>query len=90
MCDGETIEPEHLPDELRGQSVGAAPDRSVPEVSLIERLPQLLAEHNGSRRSLAKALGISERTLYRRLSELDRLDGAPDALSADSQIPASG
>ncbi len=90
MCDGETIEPEHLPDELRGQSVGAAPDRSVPEVSLIERLPQLLAEHNGSRRSLAKALGISERTLYRRLSELGRLDGAPDAFSADSQIPASG
>jgi DNA-binding NtrC family response regulator len=36
----------------------------------MERLAELVEAHDGDRRSLAKKLGISERTLYRRLREI--------------------
>ena len=35
-------------------------------------LRSALDRHNGDRRSLARHLGISERTLFRKLSTLDR------------------
>ncbi len=76
MCDGDVIYPEHFPDETFAHEV--APPRSAepPALSLAQRLPQLLAEHHGSRKELAKALGISERTLYRRLREMERAPAA--------------
>ncbi|WP_374513845.1 sigma-54 interaction domain-containing protein [Niveibacterium sp.] len=83
MCDGDTIEPEHLPDEIFAERCEVPTARKAPPVPVSERLPQLLAEHQGSRKSLAKALGISERTLYRRLSELER----PDDAKAESDVP---
>jgi transcriptional regulator with PAS, ATPase and Fis domain len=42
-------------------------------LKLVERtaLRQLVAEHQGSRAVLAKKLGISQRSLYRKLKALD-------------------
>ena len=73
LCDGDTIEPAHLPPEVRG-----APEQSAagnaPSLKELESrtLAARLGHHRGSRKALAEELGISERTLYRRLNELGR------------------
>jgi len=94
MCDGETIELDHVElalgsdamdtsatarsnahvisahSRIRGEGPGASPPlRSLREVERDALVAQLQA-HNGSRAALAKALGISERSLYRRLRAL--------------------
>ncbi len=70
LCDGDAIQPAHLPEEVRGsrvdhKAVGGAP-ASLKELEY-QTLEARLAQHRGSRRALAAELGISERTLYRRL-----------------------
>ena len=82
LCDGDMILPEHLPDEVRAGAASAgsakvAAGATVPGtldemegVLLLERL----ARHHGNRRSLADELGISERTLYRKLRKLRDTD----------------
>jgi len=72
LCDGDTIQPAHLPEEVRG---GSRPRPSADEPVTLEQLERQtlearLAHHRGSRKALAAELGISERTLYRRLKEL--------------------
>jgi len=67
--------PEHLPDEVLAEaSGGAAQTRPVEIVSLEEAerryLRWALATFPGDRRELARRLGLSERTLYRKISEL--------------------
>jgi transcriptional regulator with PAS, ATPase and Fis domain len=75
MCDGDTILPRHLPpkfcdnDAGNGDSGPGHQIRSIREME-IEHIKKALRLHNGDRRGLAKKLGISERALYRRLSEL--------------------
>lgn len=67
LCESREIRPEHLliPEPEDGEN--APPPLPVsPEA----RLKQLLPAFSGKRKALAKMLGISERTLYRRLSEL--------------------
>lgn len=99
MCDGESIEPEHLPEEVLTEAPPAVQD----ECALQEGWPvtgakalvrpmagqapaaiagvvdahfeQALYSHRGSRKLLAEQLGISERTLYRRLKRLQRENG---------------
>ena len=66
MADGGTIGRRHLPDELQP----ARPDAG----HLLRDAGQLafdaaVAAHRGTRRELARSLGISERTLYRKLRE---------------------
>ncbi|MCX8085991.1 MAG: sigma-54-dependent Fis family transcriptional regulator [Rhodocyclaceae bacterium] len=85
LCDGETILPEHLPLEVQtagndgAAKVGAGGTASVPQATatLAELeaavLRERLAAHRGNRKSLAAELGISERTLYRRLRRLKAL-----------------
>ena len=72
LCDGETIQPMHLPEEiLKGHSsrkVAAGKPGSLKELER-QTLETRLAHHQGSRKALAEELGISERTLYRRLKE---------------------
>jgi len=68
MCDGDTITPDHLPDALdlvppSMRAVGAAPPSD-------EKLVAALAAYAGPRKMLAKSLGLSERTLYRRINAL--------------------
>ena len=69
MADGDTILPQHLPQACRHpgavQSLPATP-LSLEEVER-RHLRHCLASHQGSRRELAQRLGISERTLYRKL-----------------------
>ena len=71
MADGDTLLPEHLPPELAGEAKGNLPDEEaiVPlETAELRYLQWALAHHGGDRKSLAAQLGISERTLYRKLA----------------------
>lgn len=92
LCDGEMIQPAHLPAEVQdaaGRSTGkvgagetavpvrpAAPKPASPGASAtlseIEdaALRERLTHHRGNRKALAAELGISERTLYRKLRSL--------------------
>ncbi len=91
MCDGEVIGPEHLPEEVLhperesagsrfasgGPPAAAVPVRDPLDLEEVQRQAMLRAvrAHRGSRRELARRLGISERTLYRRLKALGLLEG---------------
>ncbi|MFV0664416.1 sigma-54 interaction domain-containing protein [Denitromonas sp.] len=75
MCDGEEIDVEHLPPELHdsgpgraGRAAAAEAERDDDLAGMERRALQVaLAEHRGNRRQLAARLGVSERTLYRKL-----------------------
>ncbi len=84
LCDGDMIEPEHVRQAIAtgrrpamarhaasgrpAGEAGAAPAdlRSLEQAALRETV----ARHTGSRADLARQLGISERSLYRKLKEL--------------------
>lgn len=71
MADGDTLLPEHLPPELAGEETAGVPgvDVVVPlEIAERRYLQWAPAHHGGDRKSLAERLGISERTLYRKLA----------------------
>jgi DNA-binding NtrC family response regulator len=71
LADGGTIGPEHLPGDVDGAAT-APQSRVAPAAPLREAereaLARALAAHGGNRRTLARALGIGERTLYRKLA----------------------
>ena len=70
MTDSDTILPEHLDPECTGFQLRerAVPMVIVPLDQAEQRYLQwALAQHDGDRRALADKLGISERTLYRKL-----------------------
>ncbi len=73
LCDGRTILPEHLPDECRRsqgsvQAAAGMPSEILPLEDMERRyLLWALARFHGDKRSLSERLGISERTLYRKL-----------------------
>ncbi len=81
MADDGLIRPQHLPDyvrhELQRHESGSASDecvmldgeQTVLSLKAIEQryLQQLIGRFGGDKRTLAQALGISERTLYRKL-----------------------
>ena len=72
MADGDTLLEEHLPPELYSDAVAGMPgvDDIVPlETAELRYLQWALAHHGGDRKSLAEQLGISERTLYRKLAQ---------------------
>jgi transcriptional regulator of acetoin/glycerol metabolism len=77
MCDGDTVQRRHLPEELcepgRVQAATPTPRLAGPdtprELSDAE-LASLLRSYRGSRKALAAELGLSERTLYRRIKAL--------------------
>ncbi|MCA9604228.1 MAG: sigma 54-interacting transcriptional regulator [Myxococcales bacterium] len=84
LADGETLGLEHFPTEVREQ---AGPDEegsaswpwgeTVIPLAEVERryLTWALEAFHGDRRALAARLGLSERTLYRRLRGATREDG---------------
>lgn len=77
LADGNLILPEHLPQEcLQGAAADAARVRYPEELVPLEQveahyLRWAVARFNGEKRLLAQQLGVSERTLYRKLSELE-------------------
>lgn len=72
LCDGEVIQPEHLPgsDYAKFSLSTARLETAPPPAVKPPDLAAMLREHGGSRKALAAQLGISERTLYRRLQAL--------------------
>ena len=76
LVDSDVIAAEHLPEDLTqaAEAPGATrkADRYTPTLRDNEEdfLRRMLAAHQGDRKSLAAALGVSERTLYRRLQQL--------------------
>ena len=84
MADGGTLGVEHIEFALTGLDQAAAtPPRPADAEDAVSDTPRhaepdllqaTLAAHRGSRRALAARLGISERTLYRRLKALERGD----------------
>ncbi|MFO7594689.1 MAG: sigma-54-dependent Fis family transcriptional regulator [Pseudomonadota bacterium] len=76
LADGDLILPEHLPPECRDSrdNKGAAtpfPEEMVPlEQAEARYLSWAVARFHGEKRQLAERLGVSERTLYRKLREL--------------------
>lgn len=86
LADGASIEPAHVARALGTDVPSSAPHAHnagspVPEASLrsVERaaLQAQLKTHRGSRADLARKLGISERSLYRKLREIEDDHGAP-------------
>jgi DNA-binding NtrC family response regulator len=86
LADGERIEARHMAQALAMGVLGSAPfatEAAAPPAARTgdlaqrrrraeaEALREGLAAHGGSRRELARALGLSERTLYRKLKGLD-------------------
>ncbi|KJK16214.1 sigma-54-dependent Fis family transcriptional regulator [Pseudomonas sp. 2(2015)] len=69
FADDGLIRAEHLPAEL-GSRLEPAPSISRRSKDNLGQLAQALDSFNGSRSELARHLGMSERTLYRRLREL--------------------
>ena len=69
MADGDTIMPEHL-DPARGVPKADAVSQAIVPLEEAEQryLQWALVQHGGDRQALASKLGISERTLYRKLS----------------------
>jgi DNA-binding NtrC family response regulator len=91
LCDGDTIQPEHLPAEVTaaagltakvGADGTARREASAPPPAVAgpgsrtlaeledEALRRRFAAHHGNRKTLAAELGISERTLYRKLRNM--------------------
>ena len=64
LCEGHEIRSEHLSIPANDD-----PETTLP-LSFEARLKQLLPTFRGNRKTLAKMFGVSERTLYRRLSGL--------------------
>jgi len=76
MADGDTILPQHLAAEMQcapssNQSMPANIDGILPLMEVERRyLQQMVHRYHGDNKSLASQLGISERTLYRKLKEM--------------------
>lgn len=78
LADGEVIELDHLPERVRRMPLPAQPGPPRPEQTGIVPLAEMekrylqwaAAQFSGDRSGLARALGVSERTLYRKLGRL--------------------
>ena len=70
LVDGPEIGPEHLAEDGPEPPAAAVPAEILPlEEAQRRYLRWALASHRGDRRSLAQRLGVSERTLFRKLAE---------------------
>ncbi len=96
FCDGDTIQPEHLPERIRKRQGGAAAtqtpvsDASISEWPTLETLQQdyvraVMQAVNGNKRRAAQILGINRRTLYRWLAA-----GEPASERHDEDSSGSG
>ena len=70
MCDHDVIESVHLPAELSMSGAKSLTEPEMPEATDDDELRRMLMVHRGSRAELASRMGLSERTLYRRIRAL--------------------
>jgi transcriptional regulator with PAS, ATPase and Fis domain len=84
FCLGQTIQIEHLPEEIQEAASGASPEvhipfdaaptvepsKHLPEETERERIVKTLEAHHWNRQRAADALGLSRSTLWRRMREL--------------------
>ncbi len=73
LCDSEEIRPEHLPARVRAPVEPPADDPGdFPTLDELERrhIRRALQRARGNRAEAARLLGISERTLYRKIAEM--------------------
>lgn len=70
LCDGDEIQRVHLASGMRPDARSGAAFLPPLPVSPAPSLADLLPHFTGNRKALAERLGISERTLYRRLKRL--------------------
>lgn len=77
LCDGDTIEREHLPVAVRMGPTFGAEEGATGLMTLEEAeksyIRRVLNECKGHRQKAAHILGISERTLYRKLQEIGEI-----------------
>lgn len=78
LADGKTIRTEHLSSPFAASDVSTRLDEAVEDrdIYTLEEaeahyLKQALQLHQGDRQSLAEKLGVSERTLFRKLSKIE-------------------
>ena len=75
VCCGENrIRREHLPTEIRGLAPGGGVTLTGPAAHHSadrRRIVELLGQHRGNRSEVARLLGISRTTLWRRMKELN-------------------
>ncbi|MCG2633882.1 MAG: sigma 54-interacting transcriptional regulator [Gammaproteobacteria bacterium] len=102
LADGGRIELSHLPEEVvvPENSLDTATGQDIVSLDEAERryLRLALARHMGDRSALADRLGISERTLYRKLAHAglstqppdQAADSTPGALAAGAGQPVEG
>ena len=88
LADGGVIDVRHLPESFETDTKARTQDddpeqRIGSPLAMAEReaLRSAARQHLGSRRELAKALGLSERTLYRKLRDLERSGGTARRLA---------
>ncbi len=72
MADGKIIRPVHLPDEIKGSPPAEDAEAGIIPLDEMERryLSRVVKEYRGDRGTLARLLGISERTLFRKLQKI--------------------
>jgi DNA-binding NtrC family response regulator len=71
LADSDTILPEHLPEKLGAPVPGLAANGDIVSLAEAERryLRWAVSRHRGDRHALAARLGVSPRTLFRKLRE---------------------
>ena len=84
MCDSDEIGIKHLPDlhetgKFAGSSKTVTPGNTPTGKLSDAQIGEALRTHRGSRKALAESLGLSERTLYRRLRTLVAKTTRPDS-----------
>jgi len=75
LCDGDLIGPEHLPGECRNSHFAVSPRTTENDLMPLDEMERrylrwAVTRFQGDKRELAERLGVSERTLYRKLQEL--------------------
>ncbi|PCM45106.1 sigma-54-dependent transcriptional regulator [Marinobacter sp. ANT_B65] len=101
FCEGDTVQPDHLPERIRKRQGGAVnlqsarPDDNISEWPTLEHLQQdyvreVMHAVNGNKRRAAQILGINRRTLYRWLASSEPVSdgsGGPGSEYPDAGTP---
>lgn len=95
FCEGDTIQPDHLPERIRKRQGGASTlkvtraDDNISEWPTLENLQQeyvreVMQAVSGNKRRAAQIMGINRRTLYRWLATSDPTGEAHDVQQSEN------